>query len=136
MSKQLVFKVIGPTLVLGLLMGGLGGYKIAKSTTKEEISNSKIVQPVKVEKNLYDGSNLTLNEMYNSLEDAKGSDFDHRLLMYEIALKQNESGMLRIAKEKSTQESMKKYSDIQMSQNDTVVKMLYSWQSQWGFSHH
>ena len=74
--------------------------------------------------------------MYSSLQGATGSDFDHRLLVYEIAIKQNETGMLRIAKEKSQQDQMKKYTYIQMEQNETITKMLYEWQRDWGFSHH
>lgn len=56
--------------------------------------------------------------------------------MYEQAIRQNEIGMLRMAKEKSTKDPMRKYAAIQMDQSDLVVKMLFEWQSQWGYSHH
>lgn len=135
-KKYLLSRIIGPTLVLGILIGGLGVYTLSKYTSKAVPQNTKVNQNVEVEKNLYDGSNLTLSEMYASLQQAEGSDFDHRLLMYEIAIKQNESGMLLMAKSKSTQGSMVKYSDIQTNQNEAVVNMMYGWQKQWGFSHH
>ena len=124
---------------LGLLASGLAGYYVGNSSKANRIvKDPQTIKnaDTKQEKNLYDGSSLTLSEMYSSLQGASGSDFDHRLLVYEIAIKQNETGMLRIAKEKSQQDSMKKYIDIQMGQNDTVAKMLYEWQRNWGFSHH
>lgn len=124
-------------LLIGLLIGGPGGYKIAKpSSTQIKQANKQAPQPTQIEKNPYDGSNLTLVEMYDSLQQSAGSDFDHRLLMYEQAIRQNEIGMLRMAKEKSTKDPMRKYAAIQMDQSDLVVKMLFEWQSQWGYSHH
>lgn len=125
-------------ILIALLATGLGGYYIGNSKANKAVQSPQSNNNINAAqgKNLYNGSDLTLTEMYDSLQGASGSDFDQRLLAYEIAIKQNESGMLRLAKEKSQQDAMKKYADIQMGQNDTVVTMLYGWQGDWGFNHH
>ncbi|MEK9196616.1 MAG: hypothetical protein AAB914_04570 [Patescibacteria group bacterium] len=129
---------LGVGVFLGVLASGFAGYYVGDSKANKIAKDPQIANSIdtKQEKNLYDGSSLTLSEMYSSLQGATGSDFDHRLLVYEIAIKQNETGMLRIAKEKSQQDQMKKYTYIQMEQNETITKMLYEWQRDWGFSHH
>lgn len=131
-----IFLVVG--VFLCLLASGFAGYYVGNSRANMTVKDPQTADNsnTKQEKNLYDGSSLVLPEMYNSLQKAVGSDFDHRLLVYEIAIKQNETGMLRIAKEKSQQDSIKKYADIQIEQNEKSVSMLYEWQQNWGFSHH
>lgn len=119
-------------ILIGFLASGFAGYYFG-SSKKNRIASDNLTPG---EKNLYDGSSLTLPEMLNSLQEASGSDFDHKLLVYEIAIKQNETGMLRIAKEKSEKDLAKKYADTQIEQNETVTDLLYKWQQSWGLSHH
>lgn len=125
-------------ILIGFLASGFAGYYFGISKKDRIASDSKIASDnlTPGEKNLYDGSSLTLPEMLNSLQGASGSDFDHKLLVYEIAIKQNETGMLRIAKEKSEKDLAKKYADTQIEQNETVTDLLYKWQQSWGLSHH
>ncbi len=132
-----MIKTIALTLIIGMLLGGSVGYWGAKNSQTKSSDSSSSVSPLsQPKKNLYDGSSLTLAEMHESLLKATGSDFDHKLLIYEVALKQNESGMLRMAKEKSTHDSMKNHAKDQIEKNDAMVSTFYDWQKQWGYNHH
>lgn len=132
-----MIKAIVPALLVGLIVGAFGGYQMRRPAGEQsESSVAPSTRPSITEKDPYYSNNLTLTEMYENLSEATGDEFDHRLLMYEIAIKQNESGFLRAALEKSNQVVMKDYADTQLLQNDASVRMMYGWQKQWGYNHH
>jgi hypothetical protein len=132
-----MIKIILPTLFIGVLIGAFAGYTFGKPAEEKPVSQGEpTTKQPNVEKNVYNGNDLTLTEMYENLQEVTGDEFDHRLLMYEIAIKQNESGFLGMASEKSNQEAMKTYADAQIPQNDTTVRAMYDWQRDWGYNHH
>lgn len=127
----------GLVLLVGIAAGG-GGYMLGKSTAKPAATAGQqpgAPAPVK-EKNLYNGDELTLMEMYDSVQSASGEEFDRRLLVYLISIANNETGMLRQALTKAQHPELKEFAKLQMSQNDQALPLLNKWQSAWGYSDH
>mgnify|MGYP001436738435 CR=1 FL=1 len=123
--------------VLVTILAYIAGYLTSvSSATEAEPQVIKIVSSSGEEKNIYNGSSLTLTEMYDSLMAAEGKEVDHRLIVYLLSIKQNENAMLRKMSEKSSNETLKRYADVQLEQNETVTETLFSWHKQWGFTHH
>lgn len=136
MKNSKIFVVI----LLAMLIGGSGGYILAKSSNtpvdtagRQKTDTAKLVNE---ENNPYDGSNLTLVEMYDNLQSASGDEFDRRLMEYLLAMNLNQTGMLRQAESKSQKAQFKELASIQMKQNDEVLELLYRWQKEWGYTDH
>ena len=127
-------------LILGLIVGGGGGYIFAKSdkALADIASKSKAAatKSSNDEDNPYDGSSLSLIKMYDNLQAASGDEFDRRLMAYLIAMNLNQTGMLRQVNAKSEKAEFKELARIQMQQNDDVAKLLYRWQKEWGYTDH
>lgn len=127
-------------LIVGLIIGGGGGYILAKS---DKVPTDNVSKPQanttksnSEEDNPYDGSNLSLMKMYDNLQSTSGDEFDRRLMAYLLAMNLNQTGMLRQAESKSQKSEFKELARIQMQQNDEVLKLLYRWQKEWGYTDH
>ena len=88
------------------------------------------------EKNLYNGSELTLVEMYDSLQESTGQEFDQKMLIYLLSIYNNESGMLRQAETKAQHPELKELAKVLRGKNDQAIPLMNKWQKSWGYSHH
>lgn len=135
-GKGLIIVII--LSITGMVAGGFSGYVIGKSraapiqTVKQQ---NAVTQPAE-EKNLYNGDELTLAEMYDSVRSVSGDDFDWRLLVYLTSIRNIETGMLREAETRAKHQQLKDLAKIQKDQNEKVLPLLNQWQSDWGYSHH
>lgn len=127
-------------ILIAVLISGSGGYILAKSSNApvDTASQQKndTAKSVDVESNPYDGSNLSLMKMYDNLNSTSGDEFDRRLMVYMLAMNLNQTGMLRQVESKSQKSQFKELARIQMKQNDEVLKVLYRWQKEWGYTDH
>lgn len=79
----------------------------------------------------------SLSDMYYTLEQTESSsEFDRLYLNYLIQIRNNETGMSRLAKQKSTKPELADIANESMSANGQLVPQLYSWQKIWGYTHH
>lgn len=132
--------IIVPALILAVgLPAGYGGYMVGKSKaagTTQTASPKPAQAGTQAQKNLYNGDELTLVEMYDSLKSTSGRDFDQRMLVYLLTINNLETGMLRMADTKAERPPLKDFAKVQMEQNAKVIPLLNQWQSDWGFSDH
>ncbi len=128
----------GLLLLIGIMVGAGGGYMLGKSKAQPATTSSQQSTGSQSagKKNLYNGDELTLVEMYDSLQSTSGNDFDQRLLVYMLTIHNLESGMLRITETKAQRQPLKDLAKIQREQNEKVIPLMNQWQSDWGFSHH
>lgn len=133
--------IIGITLLTVLVAGGAGlaGYKAAENKVTKDWS-AKLRQQAKTAsagapKNPYDGSSLTLVDMYENLQKAQGEDFDRKMVAYSYAMKQYETGMLRMSN-KAKHSAIQDYAAVQMGQNKSTVALIGEWQKKWGYNCH
>ena len=131
-------KALLPTLclVVGLAVGSYLTFLSDEATIKPLVVTKTIPQEAIVEKNPYNTEVLTLPEMLSNLRQADSTEYDHRLLVYSIALKQYEIGMMRQADNKSIKADMQQYALSTIKQNEHSVVNLLAWQKEWGFLHH
>lgn len=124
--------------ITGTVVGGFGGYVLGKSRAAsiQTVKQQNAVTRPAEEKNLYNGDELTLAEMYDSVRSVSGDDFDWRLLVYLTSIRNIETGMLREAESRAKHQQLKDLAKIQKDQNEKVLPLLNQWQSDWGYSHH
>ena len=133
-------KIIICVVVL-FLAGAATGYLLRtqpkqeeKVTTIEKKSEPEVIAP---KKDLKLGQGMTSEELYNQLQSMPaGDDFDQTYLTYLAMLRNNETGMSRIAADKALRPELKKIANEQIDASSDVVAELYSWQKVWGFTDH
>lgn len=123
-------------LLLGISAGAAGGYTLGKKTAKIETTKQAMTANSNQEKNLYNGSELTLVEMYDSLQESTGQEFDQKMLIYLLSIYNNESGMLRQAETKAQHPELKELAKVLRGKNDQAIPLMNKWQKSWGYSHH
>lgn len=125
-------------VIVGIaVMAGTGGYMlgVSRAAPVKSAKQQTAVQKAE-EKNLYNGDELTLAEMYDSVRSVSGDDYDWRLLVYMTSIRNIETGMLREAGTRAKHQQLKDLAKIQKDQNEKVLPLLNQWQSDWGYSHH
>lgn len=129
----------GILLIAGIAVGGGGGYMLGKSkaapAAKPAGQQAATPSPPE-EKNLYNGDELTLPEMLANLQSSSGDEFDRRMVIYILSIRNIETGMLRLAETKAYHAQLKDFAKIQREQNEKVIPMIYKWQSDWGYTDH
>lgn len=129
--------LVGVTvLLIGTSAGAAGGYTLGKKTAKSEATQQAKAASTTQKKNLYNGDELTLVEMYDSLQQSSGEDFDQKMLIYLLSIHNNESGMLRQAKAKAQHPELKELAAVLRGKNDQTIPLMNKWQKAWGYSHH
>lgn len=124
-------------LLLGTSVGALGGFALGKKTAESKITRQTVSSGSNTEKkNLYNGSELTLVEMYDSLQASTGEDFDQKMLIYLLSIYNNESGMLRQVETKAQHSELKELAKVLRGKNDQAIPLMNKWQKDWGYSHH
>jgi uncharacterized protein (DUF305 family) len=137
MSKKKLILISIAVLLVGAVSGAAGGYTVGKNTAKTTISQKSTGNSINSqEKNLYNGDELTLVDMYASLQASSGDDFDRKLLIYLLSIYNNETGMLRQAETKAQHAELKDLAKTLMGKNEQVIPLMEKWQKQWGYSHH
>ena len=137
MSKKKIILASLAVLLAGVLLGAVGGYLVGKNrsvtgASQKSTGNSTNNQ----QKNLYNGDELTLVDMYNSLQTASGEDFDRKLLIYLLSIYNNETGMLKQAETKAQRAELKELAKTLTEKNEQVIPLMDKWQKEWGYSHH
>lgn len=130
--------LVGIMLLITLLSGASGGYFFGRSQqeTPTETQAKVKTQAVTNDNNPYNGSDLSMVEMYDNLKSSTGEEFDRRLTAYLLAINLNQTGMLRQAESKSDKSELKNLASIQIGQNDKVLELLNRWQKEWGYTDH
>lgn len=125
-------------LLAGLTIGGAGGYFLRNASINEaKLNQQSAKQPTKdPEKNLFDGSSLTLPEMYESLGKSSDDEFDWKMLVYLLSIYNNETGMLKQAETKAKHPELKELAKILREKNEKAIPLMNTWQKEWGYSHH
>lgn len=134
LNKTALIGVI--VLLFGASVGAAGGYTLGKKTAKIETTKQAMTANSNQEKNLYNGSELTLVEMYDSLQESTGQEFDQKMLIYLLSIYNNESGMLRQAETKAQHPELKELAKVLRGKNDQAIPLMNKWQKSWGYSHH
>lgn len=125
-------------LLITLLSGASGGYFFGRSQQETPVKTQVKVktQTTTSDNNPYNGSDLSMVEMYDNLQSSTGEEFDRRLTAYLLAINLNQTGMLRQAESKSDKSELKNLASIQIGQNDKVLELLNRWQKEWGYTDH
>lgn len=122
--------------LLGTTAGVAGGYTLGKKTVKSETAKQVNTTNTTQKKNLFNGDELTLVEMYDSLQSSSGEVFDQKMLVYLLSIYNNESGMLRQAETKAQHPELKELAKVLRGKNDQAIPLMNKWQKSWGYSHH
>lgn len=123
-------------LLIGISIGAVGGYTVGKKTVKSEVTQQAKAASTADKKNLFNGDELTLVEMYDSLQASSGQEFDQKMLIYLLSIYNNESGMLRQAETKAQHPELKELAVVLRGKNDQTIPLMNKWQKAWGYSHH
>lgn len=123
-------------LLLGTSAGAVGGYTLGKKTANSETTKQTKDTDTTQKKNLFNGDELTLVEMYDSLQASSGEEFDQKMLIYLLSIYNNESGMLRQAETKAQHPELKELAKVLRDKNDQAIPLMNKWQKSWGYSHH
>lgn len=123
------------------LVGAATGYMLRTHPIQEEASTvtEKKSEPevATLKKNVMTGQGMTSAELYDQLQSmSAGDDFDQTYLTYLAMLRNNETGMSRIAADRAIRPELKKIANEQIDASSDVVAELYSWQKIWGFTDH
>ena len=123
------------------LAGAATGYLLRTPPKQNETITTieKKTEPevTPLNKNVMTGQGMTSAELYDQLQSMpSGDDFDQTYLTYMAMLRNNETGMSRIAAEKAIRPELKKIANEQIDASSDVVTELYSWQKIWGFTDH
>jgi uncharacterized protein (DUF305 family) len=133
-NKTVLVGVI--VFLLGTTAGAAGGYALGKKTSKSETTKQLNTTNTTQKKNLFNGDELTLVEMYDSLQSSSGEVFDQKMLVYLLSIYNNESGMLRQAETKAQHPELKELAKVLRGKNDQAIPLMNKWQKSWGYSHH
>lgn len=128
--------LVGVVVSLGILVGALGGYTLGKKAAKNEAAQQVKAASTANKKNLFNGDELTLVEMHDSLQASSGQEFDQKMLIYLLSIYSNESGMLRQAETKAQHPELKELAAVLRGKNDQTIPLMNKWQKAWGYSHH
>jgi len=140
------------TLIIGIILGAVlagGGvfawnFFSAKSNSNPQQASQqsdKLKNPVISQTfatgDVSSGDGLTPMQMYDELQKVTDpEEFNRKYITYTILLRNNESGMSRLAEEKSSRQELKAAAAQSMVTDRAFINNMLSWQRLWGYSHH
>ncbi len=136
MSKSKVVLLAVIVFTIGVLAGSAGVYALQqRDGNKTPATNTE--QPALQDDSAFGDDGLSPMQMYEKLsETPSGQVFDMYYMKYLMIMRNNETAMARIAKERAGKTELKQTSDTLMQENDQLVDQLMNWQNSWGFSDH
>lgn len=124
-------------LAIGLIIGICIGSAAFWFYNKQPLSKPADSNVSEVDKVTETPTDDSLSNMYYTLEKAESnSEFDRLYLNYLIQIQNNEIGMSRLARQKTTKPELGDIADKSIAKNSELVPQLYSWQKIWGYTHH
>lgn len=83
------------------------------------------------------GDGLTSIQMFEELQKVTDpEEFNRKYITYMTLLRNNESGMSRLAQEKSNRQELKTAAAQSMEADDAFIKNMLLWQRLWGYTDH
>lgn len=133
-------KITYSLVATGLLVAGFGGGWVAasaRSTQPTVVENTPQtgVEAAKLVDNS-SGEGLTPEELYTQLSGLSGSRFDAQYLAYVILMRNNLTGMDRLAKEKADNPDIKAKAGELWQSDTATMNELYNLQRSTGYAHH
>lgn len=140
------------TLLLGIVMGVVfagggiyawnaikhdSGLKTQKTEQHSEEQKVPVFTPAAPQGDLDSGDGLTPAEMFEELQKVTDSEeFNRKYITYMTLLRNNESGMSRLAQEKSNRQELKTAAAQSIEADDLFIKNMLLWQRLWGYTDH
>lgn len=142
-KKTLIFGII-----LGVTLTGVGVYAwntfsnnsgSVQNQTSEQADDQKapvFTQPAP-EGDLDSGDGLTSIQMFEELQKVTDpEEFNRKYITYMTLLRNNESGMSRLAEEKSNRQELKTAAAQSMEADKAFINNMVLWQRLWGYTDH
>lgn len=104
--------------------------------SQPDTSGANISETPSVDIDIYSGTGMTSSELYTTLNELSGVDFDKRYINYVILLQSDLTGINRLAKEKAVAPDLKQRATELWGVDDQRLRDLFTLQKQLGYSHH
>lgn len=136
-----------PLLVVILLVGAAfgGGWYTSKAVQKPQTVTAQTQVPPATTKSttdstepvdIYSGTGMSPNKLYDTLNSLTGVDFDKRYINYVILMQSDLTGINRLAKEKGVAPALQAKAAELWTLDDQRLSDLFALQKQLGYSHH
>lgn len=140
------------TLILGIIFGlvfaGMGVYAWDTVFNKSESNQAQSAQQGSDQKapvftqptpegDIDSGDGLTSIQMFEELQKVTDpEEFNRKYITYMTLLRNNESGMSRLAEEKSNRQELKTAAAQSMEADKSFISNMILWQRLWGYTDH
>ncbi len=134
-------------LFVALVLSFVGGWYASSTLQKagttssqatpqtSAITNAKTIPEVEPV-DIYSGTGLTPNKLYDTLNTLSGVDFDRRYINYVILLQSDLAGINRLAKEKAVASALGAKATELWNVDTDRLTALYTLQRSLGYTHH
>lgn len=108
----------------------------AENTQTSPPATNDTTEPPSTVYDIYSGTGLTYDELYQTLGKLTGKDFDMRYINYSVLLQGYTAALNRIAKDQALAPALRDRAALSLAQDRERMDNLFAIQKQLGYSHH